>query len=49
MANKKSQATFKPFEMELDIEINWAKNSKIPSLNLSLIENNEYKDIQKDW
>ena len=49
MANKESQATFKPVEKELDIKTNWAKSSKILSLSLSLIRDNEYKTAQKSW
>lgn len=45
MVNKKSQAIFKPFEIELNIETNWAKSSKILFSDLNLIRDNKHKEI----
>ena len=47
MANKKSLATLKPVEIELDIETNWAKSPKVLSSDLSSIGDNKNEDVQK--
>lgn len=45
MVNKKSQASPKLVEIKLNIEINWAKSSKILLSNLGLIGDNKYKKV----